>query len=314
MNPQISICIPAYKNTSFLDRILQSLVIQSFSNFEVIVSDDSPDNSVEMFLKSFDGRLLIRYFKNNPALGTPANWNFAMKQAKGTYIKLIHDDDWLATVDALELMVNALEENRQANFVFCSYNNVNVEAKTKQRVVAKLAFLNRIQKDALHLFTENIIGPPSVIMHRNTFDFQYDEHLKWVVDFEAYMRSLQQGNQFVFINKPLINVGISSLQVTKASSRIREVEIPENLYMLVKQGIGILNKVWVFDYYWRLLRNVHIKSENDIISSGWVNEIPAPISRMIQWQVNIPLNILKIGVISKLFMGFCFTTRGKIDN
>jgi len=312
--PQVSVCIPAYKNTSFLDRVLQSLVIQTFSNFEVIVTDDSPDNSVELFLKKFEGRLLIKYYKNNPALGTPANWNFAMKQARGTYIKLIHDDDWFASEDALEILVNTLEMNNQANFVFCAYNNIDVEAKTKQTVIAHPSFLSKIKQDALHLYTENIIGPPSVIMHRNLFNFQFDEHLKWVVDFEAYMRSLQKGNQFVFIDKPLVNIGISSLQVTKASSRIREVEIPENFYMLIKQGIGILNKIWVFDYYWRLLRNVGIRSENDIIEAGWVNEIPVPISRMIQLQKNIPLNILKVGVLSKFFMGYCFITRGNIDN
>jgi glycosyltransferase involved in cell wall biosynthesis len=46
MNPLISICIPAYKRTEFLQRLLDSIDIQTFKNFEVIVTDDSPGNDV----------------------------------------------------------------------------------------------------------------------------------------------------------------------------------------------------------------------------------------------------------------------------
>ena len=100
--PLVSICIPAYKNTSFLKRLLESVLTQSYPNIEVIISDDSPDDSVKKLAQSYQDKLTISYFKNIPSLGTPANWNYSMKQGKGDYIKLIHDDDWLATSDALQ--------------------------------------------------------------------------------------------------------------------------------------------------------------------------------------------------------------------
>ena len=46
-NSLISICIPAYKNTSFLKRLLESLLQQTYTHFEVILSDDSPDDTVK---------------------------------------------------------------------------------------------------------------------------------------------------------------------------------------------------------------------------------------------------------------------------
>ena len=161
----------------------------------------------------------------------------------------------------------------------------------------------------MHLFRANIIGPPSVILHRKGFSFDFDEKLKWVVDFEGYIKTLQKGHKFSYIDKPLINVGISSLQVTKISSRIREVEIPENLYMLQKQGLHILNNIWVYDYYWRLLRNVSIRNEEDITDAGWNTEIPIPLKRMLKLQKNIPIAYLKIGILSKALMFLCFITR-----
>ena len=47
MSPFISICIPAYKNVEFLKRLPDSIAVQSFKNFEVILSDDSPGKEVE---------------------------------------------------------------------------------------------------------------------------------------------------------------------------------------------------------------------------------------------------------------------------
>ncbi|MBC7937190.1 MAG: glycosyltransferase, partial [Rhizobacter sp.] len=75
---KISVCIPAYKNADFLRRCLDSLVSQSFTGFEVILSDDSPDDSVATIAEAYKKDLQIIYFKNDPSLGTPANWNFAM--------------------------------------------------------------------------------------------------------------------------------------------------------------------------------------------------------------------------------------------
>lgn len=309
MTSLVSICIPAYKNTSFLERLFDSLLIQTYTNFEVIVSDDSPDDSVNDFVTTYKSRLQINYFKNTPSLGTPANWNFSMSKAKGEYIKLLHDDDWLAEPDSLQLLVSALENNPEADFVFSAYHNVQLETNSVSTVIASKEFLQLIKKDSHHLYRENIIGPPSVIMHRKRFSFYFDEKLKWVVDFEAYIRALQLGHKFVFIERPLINVGIGSLQVTKVSSRIREVEIPENLYMLNKQGLGVLNNIWVYDYYWRLFRNVNVRTTEDVRESGWILEIEKPLSRMLRWQNSITPAVLNVGIFSKALMLFSFITR-----
>ena len=47
----ISICIPAYKHVDYLQRLLDSILIQTYKNFEIIITDDRPDNSVEILLE-----------------------------------------------------------------------------------------------------------------------------------------------------------------------------------------------------------------------------------------------------------------------
>jgi glycosyltransferase involved in cell wall biosynthesis len=58
-NPFISICIPAYKRTNYLKRLLDSIVLQNFHDFEVIISDDSNDNSVSELIHDFKEKIKV---------------------------------------------------------------------------------------------------------------------------------------------------------------------------------------------------------------------------------------------------------------
>ncbi len=303
----VSICIPAYKNTSFLERLLESLLQQSYTHFEVILSDDSPDDTVKDFIAGYQDKLTIKYFKNSPALGTPANWNFAMKQAEGEYIKLLHDDDWLASPEALQLMVTALEQNPKAGFVFSAYNNVYEDGKVEQVVLSdKQETL--LREEPLRLFIKNFIGHPSVILHRRTCGLWYDETIKWVVDFEAYIRVMREGKSFIYLKEPLLNIGLGKEQVTFQVFRKREVELPENIYLLNKLGLDILKNIWVYDYYWRFLRNLNIRSVQEIVEYVSEKDIPVQLKRMVAIQKLIPNRLLRIGVVSKVLMGISYVT------
>lgn len=300
---KISVCIPAYKNADFLQRCLNSLVSQHFKEVEVILSDDSPDDSVAEIAAAYKDRLHIIYHKNQPALGTPANWNHAMKLATGEYLKLMHDDDWLATDDALQKYYDCLVANPQVNFCFSAFNNVNLANGNSTAVHCSKGLRNLLRKDRYNLFKYNFIGPPSAIFQRNTADINYDENLKWLVDFEGYIRFLGGDNNFIYIDKPLVNIGLGAEQVTASTKNVKEVVLPESLYFLNKHGVQILKNIWVYDFYWRSFRNLKAKTVADLRAAGWQGNIPNEIIQMLHWQRMFPHALLKIGVISKILMG-----------
>jgi len=100
--PYISICIPAFQGEDYLKRLLDSINIQTFKNYEVIISDDSPDDSVERLSENYSNSFRLIYQKNKEPLGSPANWNKSISLANGKWIKIMHDDDWFYDKYALE--------------------------------------------------------------------------------------------------------------------------------------------------------------------------------------------------------------------
>src|SRR5215213_9554314 len=97
----ISICIPAFKRVEYLARLLDSVKKQRFRDFEVIITDDSPAEEVRNLAEKYRYDFELKYSKNASPLGTPENWNAAIRQARGEWIKLMHDDDWFRNEDSL---------------------------------------------------------------------------------------------------------------------------------------------------------------------------------------------------------------------
>ena len=301
----ISICIPAYQRIDFLKRLLDSITGQTFLDFEVIVTDDSPDESVKTLCDQYKNEFHLQYYHNLAALGTPANWNEAIRHAKGEWIKLMHDDDWFADKDSLLHFAHAITANPSSTFIFSAYRNNYADTNKTKDVFIESGRYKMLRKNPLTLLSKNSIGPPSVVIHKKQDNMYYDINLKWLVDIDFYMRYLSSTKP-IYIPDVLINIGISDTQVTKYTFGNRKVEIPENFYLLEKNGDAILNNILFFDSWWRLMRNLGIKDIKDIRESGYEGNIPPKIRAMINFQNKIPGKLLKNGFISKPCMFLCF--------
>src|SRR5688572_6037089 len=111
---KVSICIPAYKNASALAKCLNSILCQSFSDFEIIITDDTRDDTIKNLVQNIDFGNKKFIYKHNPVqLGSPENWNAAIKLAGGEYIKVLHHDDWFTDEHSLKVFVDLLENNKR---------------------------------------------------------------------------------------------------------------------------------------------------------------------------------------------------------
>jgi len=299
--PLITVCIPAYKNIEFLKRLFDSIAIQTFHDFEVVVTDDSPDMEVKTLCEAYNGQFLIRYFRNEPSKGTPENWNEGVRKAAGKWIKIMHDDDWFACEDSLSTFADGIRTHPNASFFFSAYRDIFLDEGRQREMFVDKWRLRAFLKEHATLFSKNIVGPPSVVLYRSDPTRQYDPRVKWVVDIDFYMQYLKSSTP-VYIRKILINVGLGSQQVTKDCFGLRPVEIPENFYLLNKVGVVKLKNWLVYDAWWRLMRNLEIRRPEEIREAGYAGEIPPVILSMLKWQRPWPKSLLQIGFFSKTVM------------
>ena len=115
----ISAIVPAYNVEKYLERCVNSILIQTYENFEIILVDDgSKDQSVEICDKfaQEDNRIKVIHKENG---GLSSARNAGMKIAEGKYIVFIDSDDDIEP-NMFELMLQAAEENK-ADFVMTDY-------------------------------------------------------------------------------------------------------------------------------------------------------------------------------------------------
>src|SRR4030042_7025637 len=115
--PLVSVIIPTFNREHIIAQSLESVLWQSFSDYEIIVVDDgSTDNTGEFLRKHYGDK--IRYIAKSQNGGLSAARNAGIELSRGTYIAILDDDDlWLP--DKLGLQVDLLEKNLGVSLVYC---------------------------------------------------------------------------------------------------------------------------------------------------------------------------------------------------
>ena len=119
MSPKVSICMPTYNQPDFLKVVLDSIVMQDFKDYEVIISDDSTNDESGKLIEKYKAKIPnLTYFRNIPSKKSPMSWNEAIKHAEGEYIKVQHSDDWFSDSTALRKFVSMLDSHPESDFAF----------------------------------------------------------------------------------------------------------------------------------------------------------------------------------------------------
>lgn len=234
MKKLVSICIPTYKQTEYLKKCLESLLAQDFKDYELIISDDTPDDSIEQFLKTILKDHSYTYTRNIPALGMPENWNSAIKKAEGKYIKIMHHDDFFTQSDSLRLMIEEIER-QQASFLFCQTDVWYSKTNTHRIHSISNKQLSLLKTKPEFLFFKNMIGAPSATLCINNKAFSYDKNFKWLVDIDFYMQYLFSTQKVIHLNKPLISTAHDTVgQVTGSVIDDNNLQIREHVLLFNK--------------------------------------------------------------------------------
>ncbi len=234
MKKKVSICIPAYKQVDFLRRCLDSILIQNYTDFEVVVSDDTPTDEIKDLVCRYRN-LPIIYCHNEKPLGSPGNWNNAIHLANGEYIKIMHHDDWFAHPFSLRKFVEMLDENPDADFAFSASREIGKD-------MSKKLSIKNIEKKFLCnnpdiLGYGNMIGTPSVTIFRKKKNVFFDNKLVWLVDIDFYIRILRNNKYFISTKEELVCVGNEESRITNKCINDKSLISCENKYVREKLSL-----------------------------------------------------------------------------
>ncbi|MEL4896481.1 glycosyltransferase family 2 protein [Crocosphaera sp. Alani8] len=135
---KVSVCIPTYNRSHYLTYAVNSVLNQTYSDFELIICDDgSPDNTPEVVAGFQDSR--IRYIRHEKNIGRSRNMRSGFEASQGNYFIKFDDDDAL-TPEFLEQTVNVLENKPEVDFVCTNHwiidkNSKKVESATRENAI-----------------------------------------------------------------------------------------------------------------------------------------------------------------------------------
>lgn len=148
--PLFSIIVPIYKVEQYIERCVQSILCQSYNNFELILIDDgSPDNCGAICRKyaSIDKRIRLIHQKNKGISGAR---NTGLSLAEGEYLYFIDSDDWIEK-NTLNILAKEIKTNYSDVIIF-GYTEVTSDTKIKIRMAKEAAY-----KFNLDVVKENLI-------------------------------------------------------------------------------------------------------------------------------------------------------------
>ncbi len=192
--PILSVCIPAYNGARYVAEAIKSVLDQSFSQFELIVVDDSSTNATVEIANSFrDSR--IRCVCNLVNRGLVGNWNRCIELARGGYICIFHQDDVMMP-DNLAAKVNFLDSHPTAGFVHSNVLQVGPQGELLSEcwspklgpedvgLLAGAVVLDKLLRGG------NAVCAPSVVLRRACLDAvgPFDGRLPYTADWEMWMR------------------------------------------------------------------------------------------------------------------------------
>lgn len=199
--PRVSVCIPTYRGAATIGQAIDSVLGQSFGDFELIVVDDgSPDDTVAQVQALSDPRL--RCVRNERNLGPQGNWNRCLELARGDYVKILPHDDLLHP-HCLARQARVLDDDGADDLalVFSARDVIGPDGRVlirqrgpKGRAEGPLGRAE-VLRHCVGQGTNTIGEPGAVLFRRRLAELVggFDQRHPYVIDLEYWLRLLQHG-------------------------------------------------------------------------------------------------------------------------
>lgn len=307
----VSVIMPVYNGEKFISDAIESILNQTFSNFElIIVNDGSTDNTEQVISKYLNDRR-ITYYKNKANLGLAHSYNRALSLSKGDYIAIMDCDD-VCLPDRLKLEVDILDKYRNVYLVYSPVQFLNDKKEvfstwggSKGRDISRPTVFYDLYIDG------NFISNPTIMLRRNHhLNNFYRMDMECCNDFEFILR-IAHDYDIYEIERPLVKMrrgeGHNSISAMRQLNFLAQRQILKLIYKKYKAGEPKVTK----KHYRQAMRNqlgkerqyYTIHGKAGVIKHGFLNflqYVPGRKKNLIKSLVSINSSLKKNALINYL--------------
>ena len=208
--PKISVIMPAYNAEKYIKEAIDSILAQTFSDFEFIILDDGSTDGTAEIVRSYSDKR-IRFVQNEHNLGIANTLNRGLDLAQGEYIARMDADD-ISLPERFEKQVSFMDKHPKT--AVCATAIQCFGARNEQRIFSESASdLN------IDLLFGCCFAHPSVMMRASDIGNGYDPAFDKMEDYELWCR-VAKNHDLASLPEILLKYRIHPGQVTQASSPI----------------------------------------------------------------------------------------------
>jgi glycosyltransferase involved in cell wall biosynthesis len=223
--PLVSIVLPTYNGSRYLEQAIQSCRAQTYTNWELIVVDDaSTDSTPEIVARLSKQEPRIRYVRHDENRKLPAALNTGFRNATGEYFTWTSDDNRYRP-DALRAMVDVLEAHPEQDLVYADYSVIDANDQPVREVLLK---------GPEWLLKDNYVGA-CFLFRRKVFEALsgYDERLFLAEDYDFWLRAWAsfrlghlKANLYLYREHAQSLTGTKNREILKSTKRVLDQNLP----------------------------------------------------------------------------------------
>lgn len=247
--PKVSIIVPVYNVEKYISKCIESIINQSYTDFEILIVDDgSPDRSIEKIEVYDDPRIKILRKENG---GLSDARNYGLERSKGEYIIFVDSDDWIET-DLLNDSVIYLDNKSEIDLIILGYIK-DYEDKNEKLVKTDIIIPKRknfsVKEKNLEInshiidlmgYSVNKIYRRSLLQKGN---YKFKKNITLVEDALFNFDVFKSVNNILFIDKAYYHYRIKPIKTLMSTFR----SDPFQLIMKKTEALNELLNKWMFN-------------------------------------------------------------------
>lgn len=220
--PLVSVIIPTYNHGRYLNKTINSVLNQSYTNLEIIVIDDGSTDHTKEVVSAFD---MVKYIYQKNA-GVSAARNNAIPHCKGEYLLFLDGDDWLFP-NAIDIQISYFNQTPNLSFV----SGGHVRKLIDENRFFQTSIFDLRQDNFKSLLKSNYIAHPAAVLFRREVFYEYKFEIKYKAcqDYDLYL-SVARKNK-VLHHKQLVS-----------AYRLHSTNLSSDFAFMLKESLDVLLK------------------------------------------------------------------------